>query len=146
MHGIGGYQQNLMYQDGIYGGLMVAVSTGLNVRVSVGLARVGGSLIEQTPAGAGTNITVPDDATTFIYVNHPNAKNGAGSDIGTFDIVKEADQTRMNFNGSQGVIRGRSFLLAKVVSAGGAITSVDNTVRLQLANIPPTMWGESLDA
>lgn len=144
MHGIGGYQQGLMYQDGLYGGLLVVAATGLNVRVETGLAIVGGVRIEQTPAGAATDILLANNTTSIIYVNHPDAKDGSNADIATFGNVPEADVSRVNINGSTGTVKGRSFVLAKVVTSGGAITSIDNAERLQLINIPPTMFTESI--
>ena len=145
MNGIGGYQQGLMYRDGIYNGLLVVAATGLNCRVEKGLAIVGGVRIENGASGATTDILLPNNATSYIYVNHPDAKDGAGADIATFGATPEADVSRVNINGSTGTMKGRSFVLARVVTSGGAITVVDNTARLALANIPPAMFSESLD-
>lgn len=152
MHGIGGYQQGLQYQDGLYGGLMVKPVSGvgneLKVSVTEGLARVGNTLIEQTPAGAATTITLADNATSYIYVNHPDALASypAGAATATFDKTKEGDVTHTNINGSTGKTFGRSIVLAKVVTSGGAITSIDNTERLKLSNIPSAMWSQNNNA
>lgn len=152
MNGNGGYQQGLQYQDGLYGGLMVKQAAGagneLKVTVTEGLARVANTLIEQTPAGAATMITLANNTTSFIYVNHPDALASypAGAATATFDSVKEGDVTRVNINGSTGKSFGRSIVLAKVVTAGGVITSIDNTERLKLSNIPGAMWSQNNNA
>lgn len=122
MNGIGGYQQGLMYQDGLYGGLMVAAASGLNVRVAAGLAIVGNSLIEQTSTGASTDILCLAGTTNYVYVNHPDAVDGASAAIATFDVKPEANQSKVNINGSTGTLYGRSIVLAKVVTSANSGT------------------------
>lgn len=125
MHGIGSYQPNLMYQDGVYEGLMVAINGSTNVvRVGTGLAIVGKTAVEQTPTGATTDITVFTNATNYIYVNHPDALDSTGAATATFDKVKEGDSTRTALNGSTSVARGRSLVLAKVTvpASTGTVT------------------------
>lgn len=122
MKGIGGYQPNLMYQDGLYGGLMVKASTGLNVRVGEGLAIVGNVLTEQTPTGALVDILLPANSTVYMYANKPNALDSTGATIATFDYKKEGDQSHVNINGTTGTAFGRSIVLAKVVTSANSGT------------------------
>jgi hypothetical protein len=151
MFPIGAYQNGVQYPDGVYGGLTVTAtaglgSAGLNVRVGAGLGKVGNVVIEQGPAGAATNILCPDAAVSYVYLNHPDALDAAGGATATFDIKKEGDHTHTPINGSttSTQLKGRSILLAKVTTAGGAVTAIDNAIRMAPASIPNSMLSEQI--
>lgn len=156
MHGIGSYQPNLAYQDGIYTGLLCKVVAD-KLEVEAGLAMAGRSPVEVKAADFAGATAIEFNAATMspaggegseyvVYLNPVGAKNAAGVELARITVGdKEADTERLNINGTVGGMQGRSLPLARVTVAGGVFTVVDNTERMKIKNIPAAAHGKSME-
>ena len=120
--------------DEIVDGLMVTAGTGLQVKVSPGIYRMDGKTVE---VKAEVTLTVPASTTgVTVYVNPE--KDWAGNTMNQVDIVKEADRTHTNINGTVGKTFGRSIPLATLNTdgAGPVAGTIDNTARENFLPVP----------
>lgn len=146
MNGIGHTQNLTNAGSSIQVGMLCKKGSGdLELLIEAGLAVIDGKYIERKPVDVATALTVPTaTGTYYVYVNHPDAKNSAGTDLADFSVntvvlASEGPATRTNINGSVDTKLGRSLLLATVTVAANAITGVDNTARLKAFAAPPTL-------
>lgn len=149
MHGIGSYQPNLAYQDGIYAGLLCKVVSD-KLEVEAGLAMVGRKPLEVKAADFAGATAIEAGALAagqyVVYLNAAGAKDEAGVELARVTVnKKEADTERLNINGTVGGMQGRSLPLALVTVAAGKFTVIDNTERMKIKNIPAAAHGKSME-
>lgn len=147
MNGIGHTQYLSNAGSSIQGGLMIRKNTGdLAVVVEAGLVVFDNGLRVVERKSNDSDLTAPSaEGTYFVFANHPDAKNAAGTDladftVGTVAAASEGSSSRTNINGSVDTKLGRSIILGTVtVNGSGVITSWSNAPRIQNFAAPPTL-------